>query len=420
MEFVVLDTQEYDRFARNHPYRNYLNSLYAFEVKRYYGYENHFVGVKKDGELLGAAAISLSPLMKFYRYAYAQRGFLIDFQDQELLSFFTEKLKSYLKKQNVIYLRMDPYVMLQQRDEDGAIIEEGWKNFALLSHLKTNGYHHQGFTTGFSSKSQVRWMMVLDLKDKSEAQIFQELNQRTRWSIRKAERLGVEIRELKEEELDRFYEMMEYTSFTRHFLNMPLSHYKAQREIFGSDRAKFLMAYLDCDKVTLRLQDAYDEKMKELSEVKQTLSEHPDSKKYRKKKASILEEMVAMKQQSAQIEQLKKKHGNIIDIATAYFILYENEIVYVSSGAFDEFRSFNGPYAIQWYMIKEALNQGIARYNFYGTSGIFHKDAPDYGVYLFKKGFHAHVEELIGDFILPIQPMKYRLYRRWKGKTAEL
>ena len=89
-------------------------------------------------------------------------------------------------------------------------------------------------------------------------------------------------------------------------------------------------------------------------------------------------------------------------------------MIYLSSGAYDEYMRFNGPYAIQWTMIQYALNHGYKRYNFYGTSGNFNKEADDYGVYLFKKGFGGHVEELVGDFILPIDAMMFAIYNRLK------
>ena len=414
MEFSVLTKQEYHSFARQHRYRNYLNSYYAFEVKEAYGFDNHFVGVKEKGKILCAAGISLSPLWKVFRYAYAQRGFLIDYQDTQLLSFFTKELKRYLKQRKVIFLRMDPYVPYQEHDEDGAIVEDGFHHQYVIDHMKANGYSHQGFTTGFTTDSQVRWMMVLDLNDKSETQLWKALNQRTRWSIHKAEKLGVEVRALTEDEMDKFYEMVEYAAFTRHFSNLPLSHYQKQREIYGSERAKFLMAYIDCEKTRSRLNDILAAQLDEMDRIQKVLTEMPNSKKYKNKKAAQQELIDASNKQRKELDQLEKQYGTIIDIAAAYFLLYEDELVYVASGAYDAFRSFHGPYAIQWCMIKEAIRLGISRYNFYGTSGNFQKDADDYGVYLFKKGFHAGVEELVGDFILPIKTWLYRCYRLLK------
>ena len=49
-------------------------------------------------------------------------------------------------------------------------------------------------------------------------------------------------------------------------------------------------------------------------------------------------------------------------------------------------------------------------YNFYGISGNFDKDNERYGVFDFKKGFNATVDELIGEFDLPISKFWYFLY----------
>ncbi|MBU7084570.1 peptidoglycan bridge formation glycyltransferase FemA/FemB family protein, partial [Staphylococcus aureus] len=42
-----------------------------------------------------------------------------------------------------------------------------------------------------------------------------------------------------------------------------------------------------------------------------------------------------------------------------------------------------------------------------GITGVFSDEADDFGVQQFKKGFNAHVEELIGDFIKPVRPILY-------------
>ena len=60
-------------------------------------------------------------------------------------------------------------------------------------------------------------------------------------------------------------------------------------------------------------------------------------------------------------------------------------------------------------MIKYAKSLNLKTYNFYGVTGVFTEDAEDYGVLKFKKGFNAHIEEYIGDFILPLSPF-YKLY----------
>ena len=91
-------------------------------------------------------------------------------------------------------------------------------------------------------------------------------------------------------------------------------------------------------------------------------------------------------------------------MATAFFILCNNEVTYMHSATNDVFSKYYAPYALQWHMIQYAVDHGMNRYDFYGISGNFDKEDPGYGVYDFKKGFTGVVEELVGDFILPIRP----------------
>ena len=80
------------------------------------------------------------------------------------------------------------------------------------------------------------------------------------------------------------------------------------------------------------------------------------------------------------------------------FVITPYEVVYLFSGSYKQYNRFKGAYAIQWKMIRYALENKIKRYNFYGVSGIFDESAEDYGVYKFKKGFNADIVELIGIF----------------------
>ena len=90
------------------------------------------------------------------------------------------------------------------------------------------------------------------------------------------------------------------------------------------------------------------------------------------------------------------------------FIMTIPEVVYLSSGNYEEFLSYNSQYLIQWEMIKYAINNGYDRYNFYGIPNTFDdKNDKDYGIYEFKTGFNGFVEELIGEFEIKTSPVYY-------------
>lgn len=92
-----------------------------------------------------------------------------------------------------------------------------------------------------------------------------------------------------------------------------------------------------------------------------------------------------MKKKYRDAELLEQEHGACIPMATSFFIQSQDELIYLYSAAYDTFKKYNAPYAIQWHMLQYALKHGIRKYNFYGISGDFDKNAQDYGVYEFKR-----------------------------------
>lgn len=413
MEFCLLNKDEYIKFSEKHPYRNFLNLVESLETKKYSGWKIEFVGVKSDGEILAATALTSISIMRFYRYYYAQRGFLVDYRDEELLKFFVSKIKAFAKKNKALYLKVDPYIIYKERDNEGALVEGGEDNSYVIDALKQLGFRHKGFTVGYDDVSQARWLYSLYIDGRSEDEIYKQFDEQTRWSINKTVKQGIKIRELPLEEIDIYTKMMDETAERRGFPGRSHDFYKKFTEIYG-DRCKLLLAYLDLDEYLITLDEEKMKLNKELESIEAKLLETPNNKKTKNKKRVTEEAIDVNMRKCREAGELKEKHGNILNMASACFTVYDNEIVYLFSGTDNRFRGYNAPYAIQWWMIRYAIKNGINRYNFYGISGDFNKESPDYGVYGFKKGFNGVVEELIGDFIMPIRPLAFSMYQKLK------
>lgn len=411
MKFIELTKKQYDDFARNHPYHNFLNSAQAFEMKASNGWQYAFVGVEEQGEMIAATGLVFVPVMRKFFYAYAQRGFLLDYQDAKLLAFFTKELVQYLKPKNVLYIKADPYVLYQERDNDGNIVTDGFKHEYVIKNMSEVGFVHQGFTTGFDEDSQCRFMMTLYLDGKDAEQVLKEMDQQTRWSVNKTRKLGVKVREITLDELDVFDAIMAFTSEKKHIHNMGKAYYQRQMETFGKENLKLMVAYLDIEDFKATIAADKVRESAALEEIEAVLKEMPNSKKFIKKKRVQLEALELIEKREKEALDLEKRYGKEAVMAASSFVFYGEEVTYLTSGAYDEFRKYNAPYAIQWVMIQEAIQRGIKRYNFYGTSGVFDESADDYGVFEFKKGFNAVAEELVGDFICPVNSMKYKAYR---------
>ena len=83
-------------------------------------------------------------------------------------------------------------------------------------------------------------------------------------------------------------------------------------------------------------------------------------------------------------------------------MLIQPEVIYLSSGNYEEFLKFDSQYLIQWELIKYGIANGFKKHNFYGIPANINTHPKDYGIYEFKRGFNGYVEELIGEYELPI------------------
>jgi peptidoglycan pentaglycine glycine transferase (the second and third glycine) len=416
LAFVEVKENEYKEFHKHHQYRNFMNSCEMIKLKRKRGSETEYLGVKNGNEYVAMCTICYQPLMKKYTYACIQRGILIDYQDKEVFNFFMNELKKHLHKKGCIYLHMDPYIIRKERDINGDEIEEGFNNEDVITTLQNAGFQHQGFTVGNSSKYQPRWTFVLPLTGKSKDDILANMHKRTRYNIHKAMHDEVCIKELTSDDLSIYLDIMEHTGERRHFDIRDRAFYMDYLNAYGK-HAKLLLAYLDIPKY-IEKQKEYQEESIHIITKHEELLDSLSEKKCQKCRNIIKAEQDKIQTYQNNIDEvllLKRNYGNEVPLSACIFVIQDDEIVYLFGGSYKDLLKYKANYALQWHMIQLALKKGCTKYNFYGISGDFSEDADDYGIFKFKQGFDGHVEELIGDFILPIKKGHYKLYHLLKG-----
>ena len=401
MIFKELNAAEYEAFALNHPGRYYINSSKMLELKRENGWEVFYTGVcDENGKLLAAAGFSKVPVEHFFHYAYAQRGILCDFSNHKLLAFFTDGLKSFLKEHGMAYMRMDPYVEYQQLNTDGSVTEGGFNNQAVIDDLNSLGWKHLGFTKGYSADSQVRYMVVLDLEGKDEKTITAGYEPNTRRTINRAHKFGVEIEECDPDHLDEFMKLMDFTAEKRHFADLGRDTYLSQMKAFGKDDAKVWLAVLNTQKLIGINREDLAAVEQEMQKTDAALEKTPNNGKLLRRKKEEEERVAQIERMIRETEELEKTYGQRIILSGSYFVIYDDEMYYISSGSYDELRKYCGPYLIQDTAIRLALKRGCRRYNFTGTSGVFDESGDDFGVFEFKRKLGGRPIELIGEFRL--------------------
>ena len=117
MRLKEINKKEFFDFCSKQSTNNFHQSRQWAEYKRLDGWHTYFVGLDQNGKIK-AAALLLSkeiPIIK-KRAFYAPYGIIINYKDLELLRSFTKNIKEYLKEKKALFLKIKPYLSIQELD----------------------------------------------------------------------------------------------------------------------------------------------------------------------------------------------------------------------------------------------------------------------------------------------------------------
>lgn len=400
MKFQEITEKEYREFWENHPLKTFLSAPEISKLREKSNWTTYYVGVKEEKKLI-AATMLLSHKRHFGKYEfYSPRGYLLDFKNKELLEFFTNELKKYIKDKKGYVLRIDPYVIYKERDIDGNIVADGIDNSDVVNNLQSFGFKK----VKTENMEQVGWMFSLNLEGKTEEQILKEMKPNTRNTIRKAEKFGITVNEISYDELDRFQNIMVETGERKGFGVRKLSYFQEMYKLFhDKNEVKYFITELDLNAYIKRLEEEKKEKEEKLNSLS-------DAKYNDGQKKNLTNEIASLDKRIIDSNKIKEESGkDVITLSGSMFMLIQPEVIYLSSGNYEEYMKFNSQYLIQWELIKYGIENGFKKHNFYGIPANINEHPKDYGIYEFKRGFNGVVEELIGEFALPIT-WHYKLF----------
>ena len=400
MKFQEITEKEYREFWENHPLKTFLSAPEISKLRQKSNWDTYYVGVKEKKKII-AAPMLLAHKRHFNKFEfYSPRGYLLDFNNEKLVNYFTEELKIYIKDKNGYVLRIDPYVIYKERDIDGNIVEDGVNNEKVVENLLNLGF----IKIPVETKEQVGWMFSLGLEGKTEEQILKEMKPNTRNQIRKTEKFGISVNEIGYDELDRFQSIMEETSKRKGFSNRKLEYYQEMYKLFhDKNEVKFFITELNLKNYIKGLEAERVEKENKINSL-------TDAKYNDGAKKNLTNEIASIDKRIAESKEIIEKNGSdVITLSGSMFMLIKPEVIYLSSGNYEEYMKFNSQYLIQWELIKYGIENGFKKHNFYGIPEDINTHPKDYGIYEFKRGFNGYVEELIGEFALPIT-WHYKLF----------
>lgn len=414
MEFVKLTEKEFKSFAYKHEQASFYQTINWGKLKENNGWRMHLVGVKDKKKVVAATLLlsKLTPIKK--SMFYAPRGFLIDYDNYELLEFFTNEIKKFAKENDAIFIKIDPYLSYQERDLDGNIVKNGENNKQAFDNLIKLGYKHFGFNL-MQEALQPRWIFVTPTKDTTVDEVMKKMDSKTRQILRKNERNKIKVREIDYDEIDKFKDIMQHTGDRRDFIDRPLSYYQNMYKYLHDDGIlKIMIAELNTEELIEEYNNEIKNIKKDKEQREKLYKKDPskmNEKKYSQKQNECDKDIERIEKNRNHIQELQDKHGKVLTLGGILFLIHGGEVLSLVGGSYKDFMEFQSAYTVHFAGLKYAIENNYDRYNFYGITGIFDENNPLFGLYSFKRDFGGNVVEFIGEFDLIVNKPYFILYK---------
>ena len=415
MKIITLSKEEFDNFSNNHKYNTYYqSSCYAEFAKKQEQYNAHYLGLVEDDKLIGASLMLYKSLFWGYKYAYAPRGLLIDYENDQMVKTVSQELKKLLKKQKFIFVTVDPLIVASERDRNGKTIQFNNSVNRILANFKQNGYEHLGFNLYNESKLP-RWNVVAGLNHDART-IFNNFDSSIKEKISYCNNIGIVVEEDTTGDIEGFYEYIKKGNARankKYFMNI----YEAFKD---KQKIKLFYTKLNTKLYVENANKLYaeeEEKNIKLAEIIQS----GDTIKYNMTK--VINDKVesdkllhAYKKDIVLSTKLLKSNPEGIKCGAA-LVIEDAHGVNIHLNYVDNNYAKYGADALITYEIMKYYGKLDYKYiNIGPVTGNFDSNSKYYPMLESKLGFNSSILEYVGEFNIILNPTMYMIYKKKYNK----
>lgn len=413
MHIKLLTNAEFLQFTKVFkPSSIYQTPYYAFTMNEE-NYTSMFVGLM-DGNVLKAASLILVYKVNGFKYALAPRGFLIDYNDENLVTTFTKLIKKYLGKRDIVAIKINPMIIKKVYNSKGYVITDNQLYETTFNRLKKLGYFHLGYNNYFEALKP-RFEAYINL-DMNYIKLFGNIDKSCRNKIRKAVRDGIKVYHGDINDLKYLYEQTQ-TTYPR-----GLQYFIDLYKFFGKDNLiDFYYSKLDTTDYLQYTQSKYNEYSKKSSELNHKLiSQKGNSEKIINEKLKIDQNVVKYRNQLVEATEYLKTYPEGIITSTALVIKWQDAVYLAIDGYDKNYKKFGAKQLMIWKLMGRYAKLGFKKFYLGGVTNINKKNNKYKGLNEFKLNFHANVIEYAGDFELITNSPLYFVYKNSFGITGML
>lgn len=395
MKIVELKIDEFDEYSLNHPLGNYCQTSSYAKVMGELGFNYDYIAMVNDAkEIVAASLILYKKIGLFFKYAYAPKGFLIDYEDEDLTKTFIKLLTNYYKTRGYVLLKMNPEVKIGILNNQTLEINSNENNY-LIDFLKKLGFKRRKEVEPFDLLMP-RLNAFINLNDFK----LNDLDKRIRTKIKNGTAKGLVLEIGTVDNLENFYD------FVKNKHAHSIDYYRNFYNVFKKDNnAELLLVKVDYEIYLENAKNKYQEELDKNAEFNEKIKTDPSDKNMNEKMNSDKNIIEYKKDLIEATEGLKNK--KYAYIAGALIIKNKNRITIVASGYDPNFKDLNANH----FLHNEIIERYKGEYDYLDMGGIggdFNETSKYYGLDKFKLGFNPEVVEYIGEFDLILNKLAFK------------
>lgn len=412
MRIITLTKDEFDNFSNRHSFNTfYQSSNYADFAKINDEYNTHYLGfVDSNDNLIGASLMLYKTLFWGYKCAYAPRGFLFKYDNDESIEDLVVSLKRLLHKQKFIFITIDPPIVASERDKGGNTIQFNNGVNHILNVFKRNNFEHLGFNLYNESKLS-RWNVIAKLNQDSRI-IYNNFSNDVKEKITHANNMAITVGEDTTRNITDFLDYLKKIGMKKN-----LKYYHNLFNAFDKNRkAKIFYAKINTKKYTQSANTLYakeEEKNKALASIIQS----GDREKYNIQKAIndkiASDKLLHMyKKDIVNSTKLLKNFPDGITCGAALTIEESRGVNIIVNAVDKNYEESNIAQLLNYEIMKYFGKANYQYINLGAITGNFDRNSKYYPILETKLGFNSSVIEYIGEFNIILNPMMYKIYKK--------
>ena len=406
-----LNEETYENYLKKHKKAHFLQSYSWGELSKIKkNLTPYYLGLVDDQKnILGTALLLQKHLPMNYCYFYCPRGYVIDYENEELLENMTKEIIKFAKSKKAIFVKIDPdliYKSYNYLDEETPLPYDTDK---IFENLKKLGYKHLGFTKNFETM-QPRYSFRIDLNQSLE-EIEEHFSKTTKQRIAKAKKLDTYVEIGTEKDLKDFYHLMTLTETRKDFVSYNEDYYNTLYDIFNGSKngkATLFLGKVDIDRTIKKIK----ENLKNVNNQISILPIDNLSKSAKSKLKELTKQKENCNKEIEKFENYKKEYGNNLTLSAHMIVEYADKAWVLYAGNHNILTETYVNYYTYEEHIKYCKEKGLKIYDQFGTIGDLSKDNPRLGLHEFKKKFGGNYIEFLGEFDYITNKLMYLIFTK--------